>query len=170
VHPVPPIFFLEVTRNRKAPFWSHPLLVPLVPDMDKPTSAASGDCVEHTPETDHCPALEDESEEESDSGWVDMGQDLLGGGRATFEERFREHIRTIKDFCDGLEYQVQFGDHRMLLALERDGVGFLRLAKNCLSRERRMRSTRGSTPTTWEKRTLNAIYYRTRPNAADVNS
>ncbi|KAJ7728356.1 hypothetical protein B0H16DRAFT_1470528 [Mycena metata] len=29
VHPVDPIFFLEVTRNRTTPFWSHPTLRPL---------------------------------------------------------------------------------------------------------------------------------------------
>ncbi|KAJ8095831.1 hypothetical protein PM082_022723 [Marasmius tenuissimus] len=35
VKPVPPKFFLQVTRNHTAPIWSHPFLVPL-DDMDPP--------------------------------------------------------------------------------------------------------------------------------------
>ncbi|KAG2135407.1 uncharacterized protein EDB93DRAFT_1331117 [Suillus bovinus] len=68
----------------------------------------------------------------------------------TFQERMLTHVK-IRDFCDGLEYQIQFNDYRMLTVLERNGSSFLRLADNCLSRERRENSSRSRSPTTWEK-------------------
>ncbi|KAG1731582.1 hypothetical protein EDB19DRAFT_1737598 [Suillus lakei] len=58
----------------------------------------------------------------------------------TFQERMLTHVKNIRDFCDGLEYQIQFNDYRMLTVLERNGSSFLRLADNCLSRERRENS------------------------------
>ncbi|KAJ7173948.1 hypothetical protein C8R43DRAFT_976713 [Mycena crocata] len=57
--------------------------------------------------------------------------------RAEFEHRMHAHIARIRDFCDGLEYQVQFNDHRMLAALERDAAPFLGLLDSCLREEGR---------------------------------
>ena len=51
--------------------------------------------------------------------------DTEGGfneGRSTFSERMNEHIKLLWDFADGLEYQVQFNDHRMLQRLEAGSV------------------------------------------------
>ncbi|KAJ7444262.1 hypothetical protein B0H11DRAFT_1695726, partial [Mycena galericulata] len=73
----------------------------------------------------------------------------------------------LRDFSDGIEYQRQFRDSRMLDVLEREGASFLRLAENCLSRERRVNSTRSAAPSTWERSTLNAMFYRTRPVLSD---
>ncbi|KAJ4480232.1 hypothetical protein J3R30DRAFT_3403765 [Lentinula aciculospora] len=42
----------------------------------------------------------------------------------TFQQIMRSHIRNIRDFCDGLEYQVQFNDLR-LQELEKEGKYFL---------------------------------------------
>ena len=42
-----------------------------------------------------------------------------------FRERFEGNIATIREFCKGLEYQIQFGDQRMLETLEREGALFL---------------------------------------------
>jgi hypothetical protein len=53
----------------------------------------------------------------------------------TFQERMLTHVKNIHDFCDGLEYQIQFNDYRMLTILECNGSSFLRLADSCLSRE-----------------------------------
>jgi hypothetical protein len=92
------------------------------------------------------------------------------GGRATFEEQLCEHIHRIRDFCDGLEYQIQFGDQRMLMTLERDGASFLWLAVNCLSCERWLNSKRGANQPTWESGTLNAMFYQTHPNPADATT
>ncbi|KAJ6577571.1 hypothetical protein B0H19DRAFT_1120404 [Mycena capillaripes] len=55
-----------------------------------------------------------------------------------FQHRMRTHIARIRDFCDGLEYQVQYNDYRMLEALERDAAPFLGLLEDCLRREGRM--------------------------------
>lgn len=163
-----PVFFLEVKRNRTTPFWKHKLLIP--PDgvdgggnTDSLTLAA--------PETMRALSKkadldsENGSDESDDNNIVDTEQGLIGG--STFGEQMTKHISMLRDFADGLEYQLQFDDHRMLASLEREGGSFLRFAQNCLSRERRMNSTRGVSPTTWEKTTASAMFYRTRPPPVD---
>lgn len=50
----------------------------------------------------------------------------------------RAHITNIREFCDGLEYQLQFNDYRMLDVLEREGSSFLRLVQDCLRKEGRL--------------------------------
>jgi hypothetical protein len=54
-----------------------------------------------------------------------------------FQRRMRTHIARIRDFCDGLEYQIQFNDYRMLEALEQDAAPFLGLLEDCLREEGR---------------------------------
>ena len=72
------------------------------------------------------------------------------------------HIKMIREFADGLEYQVSFQDRRFLKTLQKEGVGFFRLAENCLDRERRFNSSRETSPTTWESSTANATFCRAR--------
>lgn len=55
-----------------------------------------------------------------------------------YRTRMHQHIRNIRDFCDGLEYQLQFGDQRILGALETQGEAFLDLVHDCLRREGRL--------------------------------
>ena len=45
-------------------------------------------------------------------------------------------ITTMRDFCGGLEYQLQFNDFRMLEQLETEGASFFRFMEACLQRER----------------------------------
>jgi hypothetical protein len=47
--------------------------------------------------------------------------------------------------------------------LECEGASFLRLARGCLGRERRMNSMRSPAPKTQEKEASKAMFYRTRP-------
>ncbi|KAE9401275.1 hypothetical protein BT96DRAFT_1018237 [Gymnopus androsaceus JB14] len=56
----------------------------------------------------------------------------------TFQRTMRTHIGNIRDFCDGLEYQLQFNDFRMLQELEEKGKDFLVLVRGCLEREGRL--------------------------------
>ena len=56
-----------------------------------------------------------------------------------YQRRMRRHIALIRDFCDGLEYQLPFNDYRMLEALEREGGRFLRLVEDCLGKEGRLK-------------------------------
>ncbi|KAG1739721.1 hypothetical protein EDB19DRAFT_1978114, partial [Suillus lakei] len=127
VHPVVPTFFLEVQWNRTIPFWTHPLLIPL--DSCPPPLATAAMPVPVPLE----PANEGEMESGDEVG--DGAEDDLLDTR-TFQERMLTHVKNIHDFCDGLEYQIQFNDYRMLTVLERNGSSFLRLPDNCLSRER----------------------------------
>ncbi|KAH6909230.1 hypothetical protein BKA70DRAFT_1400160 [Coprinopsis sp. MPI-PUGE-AT-0042] len=55
-----------------------------------------------------------------------------------YHQRMRCHIANIRDFCDGLEYQLQFNDTRMLEVVEREGQAFLKLVTDCLQKENRL--------------------------------
>ncbi|KAJ7847917.1 hypothetical protein B0H14DRAFT_3086172 [Mycena olivaceomarginata] len=149
VHPVDPIFFLEVTRNRSTPFWSHPSLKPL--DV---APALSTSPVLPASQPVHRDDIIQEAGDESDEELVEIK------ASATFDERLTSHLTKIRDFCDGMEYQRQFRDMRMLDALEREGAP-------CLSRERRANSTRSAAPTTWEKSAASAMFYGTRPKPSE---
>src|SRR5882724_1418046 len=92
------------------------------------------------------------------------------GERETLHERVAEDIRILWEFCDGMEYQLQFDDHQMFQTMEREGACFMRFARNCLSHENRLNSTRGSTPPTWERTMASAIFYRARPPHCNINS
>lgn len=165
VRPVPPIFFLQVKRNWTSPFWQHLTLVPLEenPTAPKPSPYSSVSC-------DDLSGDSTSDDEDNADDIVDTEATICAGEGGTYHERMVTTIKTIRDFCDGLEYQLQFDDKRMLETLERDGAAFLRLAKACLSRERRMNTTRGSSPTTWEQGGASAMWYRTRPRSEDIGT
>ena len=112
---------------------------------------------------------DDDDEGEDNRGLVDMAADGYNVSRETFAEKMRSHITLIRDFCDGLEHQIQFGDHRFLNTLERDSARFLRLAENCIDQERRLNSSRTASPTTWETSSMKAMFYRSRPNVEHSN-
>ena len=173
--PVNPIFFLEVTRNRTIPFWSHPTLKPLS-SIEGDNEAddqviTSGDGEDDKADEDAGPykrlnaaRLElGGSEFESDDDWLVDTWEGQDGERKPYEEEMRGNIQILRDFCDGLEYQIQFEDLHFLETLEREGARFFKLARNCLSREKRSNSSRVASPTTWERSTANAMFYRSRP-------
>ena len=141
VHPVHPVFFLEVKRQQTTPFWVHRSLVPLDAEMPRETELCHGDQARNES------GGENESDSE-DEGPVDTGEDI--GICATFQEQFTHYIEVFRKFCNGLEYQVQFNDRRMLDTVEREGAAFICLAQNCLDHEQRQNSTRMAAPMTWE--------------------
>ena len=53
-----------------------------------------------------------------------------------YRTRMLSLITTMRDFCGGLEYQLQFNDFRMLEQLETEGASFFRFMEACLQRER----------------------------------
>ncbi|CAK5272658.1 unnamed protein product [Mycena citricolor] len=55
-----------------------------------------------------------------------------------FRRRMVRHISQIRQFADGLEYQLQFNDYRMLAALEIQAAPFVALVQSCLRTEGRM--------------------------------
>ncbi|KAJ7181974.1 hypothetical protein C8R46DRAFT_885151 [Mycena filopes] len=143
VHPVDPVFFLEVTTPLRP-------LSSAAPHTGTSPVLAAANSIRHDQINDD---LGDDSDEEL--------VELRGG--ATFDERLTSSITRLRDFCDVLEYQRQFHDTRMLDTLERDGAGLFRLAEQFQSRERRENSTRAAAPTTWERSTSSAMFFRTRP-------
>ncbi|KAJ6586095.1 hypothetical protein B0H19DRAFT_1250823 [Mycena capillaripes] len=146
VEPVPPVFFLEVKHQRTAPFWVHPTLRPLSSGSDA-SGVASEQRSEETRQEGPGDAALDSDDEDDDLVDTQMG----GENQLTFLEAMDENIDLIIEFAKGLKYQRQFRDQRMLQALEREGASFLRLSKACLGKERRLRSTRGEAPSTWDR-------------------
>ena len=171
-HPVEPQFFLQVTRNRCLPFWSHPSLKPLTaadgvtePDELAATEGDNGDGGAYNRVNTARYGIEDSSvESEDDDELIDTEGRDGEVDKARFKEKMEDYIRIIRGFCDDLEYQVKFQDPRFLKTLEKDGAGFIKLAQNCLSRERRHNSSRKASPSTWERTTSNAMFYRARPS------
>jgi len=53
----------------------------------------------------------------------------------------RHHIANIREFCDGLEYQLPFNDFRLLEVLESEGAQFLKLVHHCLEMEGRLKAS-----------------------------
>ena len=103
-------------------------MIPLEDDIDEArdgSTEAVGPGSEAAEARDNDPDLDDH---DLDDGLVDTQIGLET--RATFRERLDERTRLLREFADGLEYQRQFTNHRMLETLERDGAGLFRLAKN----------------------------------------
>ncbi|KAJ3741554.1 hypothetical protein DFH05DRAFT_1375864, partial [Lentinula detonsa] len=69
----------------------------------------------------------------------------------------------LHSFADGLAYQTQFRDDRMLAAIFRYGGGFLRMMEACLEKERRQNLNRGAPIATWDSGSAPAMYYCTWP-------
>jgi hypothetical protein len=91
-HPIHPIFFLQVTRNRTAPFWTHPLLVPI--DEVQVRGAIEPICVP-TAACDETDGRGDESEDEEEGenhGLIDMAADGYDASRETFAEKMRPSV------------------------------------------------------------------------------
>jgi hypothetical protein len=110
--------------------------------------------------------LNSEASDNEGSGSDD--DDLVDTGtKGTFKEHLDEHKQVLQEFCDILEYQEQFNDHRMLTALERDGAGLLWLARNCISSEKRSNSSRSATPTTTQRLATNTTFFRIRPRQSE---
>lgn len=55
-----------------------------------------------------------------------------------YHTRMNTHIKNLREFCEGLEYQLQFNDYRMLDVLEQEGGSFLNLVADCLKKEGRL--------------------------------
>ncbi|KAJ6552665.1 hypothetical protein DFH09DRAFT_925044 [Mycena vulgaris] len=165
VEPVPPVFFLEVKRQRTAPFWVHPSLRPLSKESD------ASDAALDQPGADTLSAAAPDVAVDSDDDEDDLVDTQVGGeDQLTFLEAMDENIDVILEFAKGLKFQRQFRDPRMLQALEREGASFLRLAKACLGKERRLKSTRGEAPSTWDRSTGSAMFYRARPARSDEDT
>ena len=166
-HPVSARFFLEVTRNRTLPFWSHSSLKPISISTEEikgyEETAAVGDendIVSGKPYNQVNTAenevdgsdFEDEDADALVDTW-ESGGDLE---KKTYKEEMENYIHLIRDFCDGLEYQIKFQDRRFLSTLQKDGARFFQFAQ-------RQNSSRSASPTTWERSTANALFYRSRP-------
>jgi hypothetical protein len=162
MHIVPAVFFLEANRFREPPFWRHKNLIPLAEYSGSTEIGVSMGPEEEGDDAEDSDIDDDEDDEEDEEDRTHQHD------RRTFEETLTGDIDLISEFTDGLKYQAQFRDQRLLNALEREGGGFLRFARACMEKERKLKSTRTPTLSTWEKSTSSAMFYRARP--ADQNT
>ncbi|KAJ3792934.1 hypothetical protein GGU11DRAFT_692702, partial [Lentinula aff. detonsa] len=161
VEPVPPIFFLQVKWSRIAPVWSHPLL--------KPLHSQNTDELERLneePVVDRIDNIEKSEGEESDDEEEENDDVALNIG-STFKEQMEDLTRDLHSFADGLAYQIQFCDNRMLSAVLRHGGSFLRMMEACLENEKRHNMNRGVPLATWDSGSASARYYHTRPRRGE---
>ena len=126
------------------PFWQHAELVPLESEADTEMPIIDTVANPATP-INNCSDKEDiggnmSVGDESDGDVVDMECGMTQGAQ-TFTERMKAHVDLLRNFSDGLEYQIQFKDMQMLDHLEREGRSFFRLVENCLSCECHMNLT-----------------------------
>ncbi|KAG6855320.1 hypothetical protein H0H87_005043, partial [Tephrocybe sp. NHM501043] len=138
VHQVPPAFFLKVKQQHTALFWRH-VALHLIFDGEDELSLIENraDMVTARDDDDNNKDREEEEEEEEEKEEEDVSINLEDGNKGlTFEEAMEEHINTISDFVNGLEFQMQFHDQQLLQALKREGKSFLCLAQACLLKEK----------------------------------
>jgi len=187
--PVNPRFFLEVTQNRCVPFWSHPLLIPLPsaeaeagPSHPRETESDGDDKAQvdkykwqnlarlvldnpssESEEAGNGDEDEDDEEDDEELVLVDMWENEVSSSKKTCKQEMEGHLHMLQEFSDGIEYQLQFQDPRFLKTLEKEGSRFFRLTQSCLSRKRQLNSSRTGSPTTWERSTSNALFYKAWP-------
>lgn len=126
-----PTFFLEVKCYRSVPFWRHASLKILDEGDEIGREAAMTEA-----ENENDDELPDGEEDEfyDDNAMLQMAEE-----GPTFSEALSNDIDLITEFLAGLKFQKQFRDQRFLNLLEREGTGFFRLAKACLSQERKLK-------------------------------
>ena len=98
------------------PFWKHKKLIPLVVGKHITASISEQKSVEGETKTNNLDCGQSNGEE-SEGDIIDTEvPDVVGG--LTYGERIEVRIALLQDFADSLEYQLQFGDSRMLDCLE----------------------------------------------------
>ncbi|KAJ3991775.1 hypothetical protein F5050DRAFT_1864500 [Lentinula boryana] len=161
VEPVPPVFFLQVKQSRTAPVWSHPLLKALPSQIMDKAENPQVDEEEDDEKSDRDDEEEEEDREEEECDDVAIISHL------THEEEMKNLIQDLHSFADGLDYQIQFRDNRMLATVFCYGGSFLRMMEACLEKERRHNLNQGPPIATWDSGTASAMYYRTRPHCSE---
>ena len=142
---------LTIPSNQTTPFWSHPALIrtsnadngtesskhEAAHGMDSPEDEGSPNVVAADEYLRHNAARTDfeEAGDRSDDELVDTGR----GGWDIEQKTFKEMQARI--------YQTFAMVSITKSSSRRRGAGFMRLAQNCLSRERRLNSSRAASPT-----------------------
>jgi len=120
---------------RTTPFWRHQTLKVIQEQSHVDESGAEAVDIEDDDDVGGMSREEEENEIEELSKHEEKG--------AHFEEAINANVGLIVEFAQALRYQVQFRDQRMLNALEREGSGFLRLARTCMEKEKKLQFNEG---------------------------
>ena len=66
--------------------------------------------------------LDDLGSESDDNNVVNTWEGRGGDARKMYEDAMRGNIGLLRNFCDALEYQIQFRDPRFFRTLEKEGT------------------------------------------------
>ncbi|KAG6850112.1 hypothetical protein H0H93_001033 [Arthromyces matolae] len=142
-HTLPPEMTQSIWQRIQKPMHDAPTVPSPGPSHAGPTSHASPDEGEslndlnHSDHEDSIDLLKDSSPTTGDHPTT--GDNSSSLTPEVFQQRMLKHISDIRDFCCGLEYQLQFNDYKLLEVLESEGSQFLRLVHQCLEFEGRSR-------------------------------
>src|SRR5260221_1353574 len=104
-HPVPPIFFLQVTHNHTGPIWQHSSLLPLHP-IDKEVTMES---FIQPPPTSNSPEIVDK----------DLELDAEDDGKPDqVAEEFQGIREVLLELADMVSYNIPLKDHHALAAFQ----------------------------------------------------
>ena len=138
VHLVHPLFFHVVFRRRTQPLWKHELLVPLDQPAPPVPHVTLSDILNDDDDVNNPTGVQATPAEESRGPRPlnDMEETEFLKQRQSFQDKITHYANLLKEFADGLHYQAEFNDHRMLAAFEKEGGPLLHLIGACLDRER----------------------------------
>ncbi|KAJ3741759.1 hypothetical protein DFH05DRAFT_1402718 [Lentinula detonsa] len=161
---VPAVFFREVQRSRTFPIWIHTLLKIRRSEEDIISELTNGLSLEDDEFSDSPPDNDSSDDECKHKALVLHG---FNADNSTFRERMVMLTQNMHAFANGLNYNMQFRDERMLNSLYRYGGRFIRLMENCLEKERRQNSNVGAAPGMWDAGMASAMYYHSRPRRGE---
>jgi hypothetical protein len=159
----------EIERHRTVPFFTHPDLIPRKPASEYHVPSVLTEVWARISASAVTPPSDVDADSNLDSDVTDPGFELpeeeirLMEPGETPGERLEKLIHKLEDFTNGLKHQVQFNDPKFLETVERKVTTWEKFADECLTREARDNDARRAGPTTWEKSTINAMRWRSRP-------
>ncbi|KAJ3753952.1 hypothetical protein EV360DRAFT_74091 [Lentinula raphanica] len=136
-------------------------------DVDRAAHAEDDDLDRENEGVDDEGEDEDSEDECEDEGTLDVDSSSRNG---TYQERMAKLIQDLHNFADGLSYQMQFRDERVLDSIDRNGRGFLRMMDSCLEKERRQNTNAGAPLGTWDASSALSMYYRSRPRRGEEDT
>lgn len=151
-HPVMPRFFLEVTRNRTTPFWSHPSLVPLEEIDDE-----SGISLPPMTPALSTPVEEWDSDSNSDQDFDDGPSEDLA---ATYAIQMETLASDLEDLASIVRHQVQVCEVRLLARAQQETARACRWHAAIRELERINNSRYAVRPSTWSHSGTMFVYTR----------
>lgn len=141
-HPVSPWFFIEVTRNRTAPIWTHPSLVPMSDNDGNLVPAPA-------PLTTNWNPIRDIAESK------DFDDDVPV---SNYAEKMEEMAQKLERLASYARYQIPFGQKKAYQQFYNQTSRSLKFLDELEEHERVSNNPQAARPGTWSKPHLMFIY------------